>query len=26
VASGIALAISGIVVAYRLAGGDWLLW
>ncbi|MEV4516165.1 hypothetical protein AB0K00_45290 [Dactylosporangium sp. NPDC049525] len=26
VSSGIALAIAGIVVAYRLAGGDWLLW
>ncbi|MEV6925894.1 hypothetical protein AB0M46_15550 [Dactylosporangium sp. NPDC051485] len=24
--SGIALAIAGILVAYRLAGGDWLLW
>ncbi|UWZ60195.1 hypothetical protein Daura_49375 [Dactylosporangium aurantiacum] len=26
VSSGIAVAIGGIVVAYRLAGGDWLLW
>jgi hypothetical protein len=24
--SGVALAIAGIVVAYRMAGGDWLLW
>lgn len=24
--SGIAVAIAGIVVAYRLAGGVWLLW
>lgn len=26
VASGVAVAIAGIVVGYRLAGGDWLLW
>ncbi|MEV0569386.1 hypothetical protein [Dactylosporangium sp. NPDC050588] len=26
VSSGIAVAIAGIVVAYRLAGGDWVLW
>ncbi|WP_432832301.1 hypothetical protein [Dactylosporangium sp. CA-092794] len=25
-ASGIAVAIAGILVAYRLAGGVWLLW
>ncbi|WP_433081155.1 hypothetical protein ACQP1P_45245 [Dactylosporangium sp. CA-052675] len=25
-ASGVALAIAGMLVAYRLAGGDWLLW
>ena len=25
-ASGAAVAIAGIVVAYRLAGGVWLLW
>ncbi|MEU7868316.1 hypothetical protein [Dactylosporangium sp. NPDC049140] len=25
-ASGVAVAIAGILVAYRLAGGDWLLW
>ncbi|WP_432981020.1 hypothetical protein [Dactylosporangium sp. CA-233914] len=24
--SGVAVAIAGILVAYRLAGGDWLLW
>jgi len=24
--SGVAVAIAGIVVAYRLAGGDWILW
>jgi hypothetical protein len=24
--SGLALAIAGILVAYRLAGGVWLLW
>jgi hypothetical protein len=25
-ASGLGVAIAGILVAYRLAGGDWLLW
>jgi hypothetical protein len=24
--TGVAVAIAGIVVAYRLAGGVWLLW
>ncbi|GAA2605964.1 hypothetical protein GCM10010399_41170 [Dactylosporangium fulvum] len=26
IASGVAVAIAGIVVGYRMAGGDWLLW
>ncbi|WP_238016358.1 hypothetical protein KZZ52_57930 [Dactylosporangium sp. AC04546] len=25
-ASGVAVAIAGIVVGYRMAGGDWVLW
>ncbi|MFB9177197.1 hypothetical protein ACFFX1_03525 [Dactylosporangium sucinum] len=26
VSSGVAVAIAGIVVGYRMAGGDWVLW